>query len=103
MFICLVLSNGGNGNNAACVFPFTYNQKVHYQCSHEKLSGSDTSEKRWCCTNSDCDADLKWGFCPEAKTPLKSDCVKDGYSSLDGGNNCYKQVLDVGVFLLLSM
>ena len=45
--------------------------------------------KRWCCTNGDCDNNLQWGLCPEVKQPLKSDCDKVGYSSIDGGKNCY--------------
>jgi len=72
---------------------------MHYQCSHEKVSASEASTKRWCCTNSDCDTKLEWGFCPETKAPLKSDCVKEGYSSLDGGQNCYKHFVDEVIHL----
>lgn len=87
-----ITSTGGNGGGAACNFPFNYNGRMHYQCTHEVL-GSNPTSKRWCCTNEDCDQNLKWGYCPEAKHPIKHDCEKDDYSSLDGGQNCYKHYL----------
>ncbi len=74
---------------------------MHYQCSHEKNPFLNSETKRWCCTNSDCDDKLEWGFCPENKAPLKSGCDKEGYSSPDSGQNCYRHFTDeVFIFLI---
>jgi hypothetical protein len=46
--------------------------------------------KKWCCTNSDCDANLEWGECPaRGDIPDSSKCPP-GYTSVDNGVNCYR-------------
>ena len=115
------MTSGGNANNEPCVFPFVYKSKTYQQCIFEPIVGN-LNNKRWCCATSDCDKELKWGFCPgyyhyylliftyffiyfinyfsfqnisEATAPLISnDCVKPGYKSLDKGVNCFKLVTD---------
>ena len=84
-----VKTTGGNAGGATCVFPFKYKNALHYQCSYENHPGFDN--KKWCCTNADCDATFAWGDCPESNVPLNSNnCTKPGYTSFDGGKNCYK-------------
>lgn len=88
-----VKTTNGNANGANCVFPFKYKNNLHYQCSYENHPGFDN--KKWCCTESDCDKTFVWGDCPESNVPINSNnCSKPGYSSPDGGKNCYKLVND---------
>ena len=87
----IVKTTGGNANGAACVFPFRYKNIVHHECTYENHPGFDN--KKWCCTNSDCDASFVWGDCPETNIPFNSNnCTKDGYTSPDNGLNCYKVI-----------
>ena len=95
------MSNGGNSNHGMqtpCVFPFKYNNRMHYQCTHEKRDGAESDSERWCCTNSNCDEDFKWGYCPKITKPLKSNCTKSGYSGIDD-KNCYKLFANEVCFL----
>jgi hypothetical protein len=83
-----VKTTGGNSNNAACVFPFKYKNIDHYQCTYE--DAANFGGKKWCCTTANCDTDFKWGNCPSAPIQANNECKKDGYISIDNGNNCYK-------------
>jgi hypothetical protein len=72
------------------VFPFSYKHALRHQCTYEELANT-TQRKKWCCTNPDCDANLEWGECPEAKdvSPDSQNCTY-GFTSADRGRNCYK-------------
>ncbi len=60
-----IITTGGNSNGASCVFPFTYKNVLRHQCTYEQHP--DYVNKKWCCTNSNCDNDFKWGICPGIK------------------------------------
>ncbi len=87
-----IISTGGNSNKKPCVFPFKYNNIMHYQCSFERHPFFNN--KKWCCTNADCDSQFEWGECPETNNPLQTtnNCPTKDYTSVDGGKNCYKIV-----------
>ncbi|XP_068674117.1 G-protein coupled receptor GRL101-like isoform X1 [Montipora foliosa] len=57
---CRVRSYGGNGGGACCVFPFTHNGKLYYDCVHE--DDGHVSDL-WCSVTSNYDRDKKRGFC----------------------------------------
>ena len=39
---------------------------MHYQCTYEAIPDS-SENKKWCCTQPDCDATLEWDECPGIK------------------------------------
>ena len=52
---------GGNGDKAACVFPFKFNNETYSECIMEGEHAQDGVA--WCATTGDYDADGKWGHC----------------------------------------
>ncbi|XP_064191899.1 72 kDa type IV collagenase [Anguilla rostrata] len=57
----LLFTIGGNGDGAACKFPFTFLGDKYDGCT---TSGRDDGY-RWCATTEDYDRDKSFGFCPE--------------------------------------
>lgn len=78
---------------------------LHYQCTYE--DEQNFNNQKWCRTNDDTEATLEWGNCPcrvlyfykinqidwnsSIAAPQENNgCDKEGYQSVDGGQNCYK-------------
>ncbi|XP_057307160.1 lysyl oxidase homolog 3A-like [Hydractinia symbiolongicarpus] len=57
---CEQMSEGGTGDGACCVFPFTFKGKQYHSCTTNGLPGGRTL---WCATTSNYDKDKKWGMC----------------------------------------
>ena len=58
----LVVTTEGNANGKPCIFPFTYNNVLHYQCTYEDSQAFNN--QRWCRTNDNSSPTLEWGNCP---------------------------------------
>nr|XP_057945444.1 72 kDa type IV collagenase [Doryrhamphus excisus] len=57
----LLFTLGGNGDGAACKFPFTFQGEKYDGCT---TAGRDDGY-RWCSTTDNYDQDKTFGFCPE--------------------------------------
>uniref|UniRef100_A0A7N9AVA4 72 kDa type IV collagenase n=1 Tax=Mastacembelus armatus TaxID=205130 RepID=A0A7N9AVA4_9TELE len=57
----LLFTLGGNGEGAACKFPFNFQGEKYDGCTTQ---GRDDGY-RWCATTDDYDRDKTYGFCPE--------------------------------------
>lgn len=52
-----IRSIGGNSNQACCVFPFKFKNKIYNTCTKSGFS------KFWCSTTSSYDKNKLWGYC----------------------------------------
>lgn len=59
--VAVLFTIGGNGEGAACKFPFTFLGDKYDGCT---TAGRDDGY-RWCATTEDYDRDKTYGFCPE--------------------------------------
>ncbi|CAM9934662.1 unnamed protein product [Lampetra fluviatilis] len=57
-----MMTSGGNGGSANCMFPFLYGDKPVYECT---LKGR-TDTHLWCATTANYNTDKKYGFCGRA-------------------------------------
>ena len=54
---CGVETNGGNGENFCCVFPFNYRGVDYFRCT------TTDAEEPWCSVTRNYDRDGLWGNC----------------------------------------
>lgn len=59
--LAVLFTLGGNGDGAACKFPFTFQGETYNECT---TVGRDDGY-RWCATTDNYDVDKTFGFCPE--------------------------------------
>lgn len=65
IWFTVLFTLGGNGDGAACKFPFTFQGETYDGCT---TVGRDDGY-RWCATTENYDADKTFGFCPETGRP----------------------------------
>ncbi|XP_025032581.1 uncharacterized protein LOC103062755, partial [Python bivittatus] len=65
--VCAHEEYEGNFNGKACVFPFTYNNRIFFTCTTE----GTTDWNFWCATTGSYDADKKWSYCADTRLNAK--------------------------------
>ncbi|XP_051549645.1 uncharacterized protein LOC127438245 isoform X9 [Myxocyprinus asiaticus] len=59
-----IVTVGGNDPGKVCVFPFSYDKQMYYECTT-----INNNHIPWCATTSDYPKDNKWGNCPFTGPP----------------------------------